>query len=88
MTKNKTTRFQKIKNKIKEDPEGAFFVTITGVVAVAITALTVYAVKEENRQARETKEWIKKENSKGNSVFQLIDGSLLSVPTPEYVNQV
>lgn len=88
MTKNKTSRFRKITNKIKENPEETFVYSVMGLAIVGISALTVYAVKEENRQYRETQDWIKAENSKGNSVFQLIDGSLLSVPTPEYVNQI
>lgn len=88
MSKNKPSKLAKIKNKIKENPEETVFWTLATLVGAGFTALTVYAIKEENKQARELDAWVKSENSKGNSVFQLIDGSYLAVPTPEYVNQI
>ena len=88
MSKNKTSRLQKIKTKIKENPDEIALYSFIGLMVTAVAAATVYAVVEENRQTRETNEWIKKENAAGNSVFMLIDGSYLSVPTPQYVNQI
>lgn len=88
MPKNKTSRFQKIKNKIAENPEDSIFWSAVGLATIGIAALTVYAVREENRIANETNQWIQSENSKGNSVFTLADGSYLSVPTAQYVNQI
>jgi hypothetical protein len=69
------TRIQKIKKFIKDHPSEILLGTLvtTGVI------LAVKLVKDANAEVNAINTWIAEESQKGNLVYQLIDGSFISV---------
>lgn len=73
------TRIQKIKKFIKENPDKAFEYAVLGTFAVGAVGLAVYLTKSAIDDINRVNDWIREESLKGNSVYQLIDGSYISV---------
>lgn len=73
------TRIQKIKKFIKENPEQAFEYAVLGTFAVGAVGLAFYLTKSAIDDINRVNNWILEETRKGNLVYQLIDGSYISV---------
>lgn len=85
--------FEKIKKKIKDNPEDVMFYTILGATIAGGTALFIAAYKEQaaineaNAKAEEEfQNWSDEQHSNGNVVVQLSNGNYIGVPPQSLVS--
>lgn len=69
------TRIQKIKNFVSNHADEIVAGTMFTAVAALTVAVTIKAIKDQNR----LNEWIQEQYRAGNVVHQLIDGSYIAV---------
>lgn len=83
------TKARNVKRWIKDHQEQIAFGSFVTIVVGAYAAAVVVAVKQDQAAAEHNKkvrDWTIRENAQGRSVFQLADGSLMSVSSSDLLS--
>jgi len=80
--KSMKTRYQEWKTRNDLDDASVVILACMGLSIIGFSAYTVKVVKDAYDELEDQEQWTKEEFAEGNHVFQLVDGSLVSVQGP------